>query len=91
MRTTLGPRFIGAVPPEGTLPGSLPAAQAQQAQAQVSTTMKVVGAASALACTYHGYKRNNSIVWALAWGAAGGLFPFIAPVIAFAQGFGKKA
>ena len=41
--------------------------------------------------TYHGYKRNNSLGWALWWGFMGGLFPVITPVIAFAQGFGKRA
>jgi len=38
---------------------------------------------------YHGYKRNNSIGWALWWGLMGGLFPIVTPAIALAQGFGK--
>jgi len=41
------------------------------------------------ACVYHGYKRNNSVGWAIAWGLLGGLFPIITPIIAVAQGFGK--
>ena len=41
------------------------------------------------ACAYHGYKRNQSIGWAIWWFVAGGLlFPFT-PVVAVAQGFGK--
>lgn len=39
---------------------------------------------------YHGYKRNQSIGWALAWGAAGYLSPVITGVVSYAQGFGKK-
>jgi hypothetical protein len=39
---------------------------------------------------YHGYKRNNSIGWGIAWFALGGIFPVITPTIAFAQGFGKR-
>ncbi len=46
--------------------------------------------ASGAASTYHGYKRNNSIGWALAWGAAGTIFPIITPTVALAQGFGKR-
>jgi len=42
-------------------------------------------------CTYHGYKRNNSIGWAIGWGILGGMFPIITPVIAVAQGFAEPA
>lgn len=45
--------------------------------------------ASFAASTYHGYKRNKSIGWAIWWGAMGALFPVVTPVIALAQGFGK--
>lgn len=40
---------------------------------------------------YHGYKRNNSIGWGIAWGLLGGAFPFITIPVAFAQGFAKRA
>ena len=40
---------------------------------------------------YHGYKRNRSVGWALWWGFCGGLLPIVTPVIAVAQGFGKRA
>jgi len=40
---------------------------------------------------FHGYRRNNSVGWAVVWGAAGALFPVLTPAIAFAQGFGKRA
>lgn len=51
----------------------------------------VASAASSAACAYHGYKRNNSVGWAIGWAILGGMFPIIAPVIAFAQGFGEPA
>ena len=40
------------------------------------------------ACAYHGYKRNNSIGWAIGWGLLGGLAPVITPAVALAQGYG---
>jgi len=49
-----------------------------------------VSVASVAMSTYHGYKRNDSIGWALWWGLMGGLFPVITPVIAIAQGFGER-
>lgn len=54
------------------------------------TPMQIaLSAAGGAAATYHGYKRNKSIGWALLWGAFGGLFPIVTNVIALAQGFGK--
>ena len=41
-------------------------------------------------CVFHGYRRNNSIGWALAWGLAGIALPVVTPVIAVAQGFGQR-
>lgn len=59
-----------------------------------STWHTVYGVAS-LAGTgmgaYHGYKRNQSVGWAIGWGLLGGLFPIIVIPVAFAQGFGKRA
>lgn len=46
--------------------------------------------ASTVASTYHGYKRNDSIGWALWWGLMGSMFPVVTPTIAYAQGFGEK-
>lgn len=45
---------------------------------------------SGAACTYHGYKRNESIGWALWWSFAGALFPLFTPIVAVAQGFGER-
>jgi hypothetical protein len=38
---------------------------------------------------YHGYKRNNSIGWAIVWALSGSLFPYVVIPIAVAQGIGK--
>lgn len=46
--------------------------------------------AGGAAATYHGYRRNQSVGWALAWGFVGGLFPVTTNVIGVAQGFGKR-
>jgi hypothetical protein len=51
------------------------------------TVATVGGAASA----YHGYKRNQSIGWAIGWAIFGTFMPFLAVPIALAQGFGKPA
>lgn len=39
---------------------------------------------------YHGYKRDNSVGWAIGWGVLGSLFPFIVIPVAVAQGLGKR-
>jgi hypothetical protein len=54
------------------------------------TAWAALSTASSGVSAYHGYKRNQSIGWALAWAAAGALFPVITPTIAVAQGFGKR-
>ena len=49
-----------------------------------------VKTASAIALTYHGYKRTNSILWALFYGVMGKWIPAVAVPVALAQGFGEK-
>jgi hypothetical protein len=49
----------------------------------------VLATASMAVSAYHGYKRNDSVGWALWWGLMGSMFPVITPVIAVAQGFGE--
>lgn len=53
-------------------------------------TSEPVKTASAIALTYHGYRRTGSITWALIYGLAGRLFPVAAVPISLAQGFGAK-
>jgi hypothetical protein len=50
----------------------------------------LVAAASSAASAWHGYRRNNSVGWALWWALMGGMFPVITPVIGVAQGWGKR-
>jgi hypothetical protein len=47
----------------------------------------VAGGASA----YHGYKRNDSLGWAIVWYIMGAWFPFFTLPIAIAQGYAKRA
>jgi hypothetical protein len=56
-----------------------------------SVVWGVLSAVSAGVSGYHGYKRNNSLGWGVAWFLLGGLFPVITPTVAFAQGFGKRS
>lgn len=56
----------------------------------LQTVLYVGGIAAAGALGYHGYKRNNSIGWALVWGIFGSIVWPITIPIAFAQGFGKS-
>jgi hypothetical protein len=44
-----------------------------------------IGWASSLAMIYHGYRRNNSVLWGLLWGFTG----IIGVPFAVAQGFAK--
>lgn len=48
--------------------------------------VRLAGAASG---AYHGFKRNNSIGWAVGWALLGGLLPIITIPLSLAQGFGK--
>lgn len=51
---------------------------------------ELLATASAVVSGYHGYKRNNSVGWGIAWFGLGAIFPVITPTIAFAQGLGKR-
>jgi hypothetical protein len=75
---------VGADPVPSTVPG-VP----MRTFPVLSPWWKAASAISAAACAYHGYKRNQSVGWALWWAAMGGIAPVIAPVIAVAQGYGK--
>ena len=39
---------------------------------------------------YHGYKRNESVGWAIGWALLGGLFPVVVIPVAYAQGIGER-
>ena len=50
---------------------------------------RMLGIAGTAVGAYHGYKRNNSVGWAVAWAFLGGLVPIITVPVALAQGLGK--
>ena len=54
-------------------------------------TYALLGTVGMALGAYHGYRRNQSVGWAVAWGALGAAFPFITVPVALAQGFGKPA
>ena len=54
----------------------------------MATVWTVAGTAASAALAYHGYKRNNSVGWAVGWFLLGAFWPISLP-IAFAQGFAK--
>lgn len=39
---------------------------------------------------YHGYKRNESVGWAIGWAFFGTILPVIAIPVMFAQGMGRR-
>lgn len=51
----------------------------------------IISSVASVAGAYHGYRRNNSLGWAIAWFFLSGMFPLIAMPVAFAQGYAKKA
>lgn len=57
---------------------------------QIPEWYSLLSTAGVAVGAYHGYKRNNSIGWAIGWALLGGAFPFIAIPVAFAQGVGKR-
>ena len=60
-----------------------------QRSSWLKTAWGLLSIASSTASVYHGYKRNESIGWALWWGLMGALFPIVTPTIAVAQGFAE--
>lgn len=50
----------------------------------------VFGLAAAATGAYHGYRRNESVGWAVGWFLLGSIFPFVSVPVMLAQGFGKR-
>ena len=50
----------------------------------------IAGIAGAAIGAYHGYKRNDSVGWAIGWSLLGSLFPVIVIPVAYAQGIGER-
>jgi hypothetical protein len=49
----------------------------------------ILAIVSAAASGFHGYRRNQSIPWALWWFIMGRIFPIVTPVLAISQGFAR--
>ncbi len=81
------PSGIGA--DAAVLPAPVPAPAESPASGFVRGLWFLASTASMAASTFHGYRRNDSVGWALWWGFCGALAPIVTPVIAVAQGFGK--
>lgn len=64
---------------------------AGQADAPLSTVSIAIVTTSVALAAYHGYKRNQSIAWALWWAFAASLLPVVVPAIAIAQGYGQPS
>ncbi len=84
------PDGIG-LPPLGltvqTVNESTPASTARKVIVQLYGLASIAGAGLG---AYHGYKRNNSVGWAIGWAVLGGLFPIITIPVSMAQGFGER-
>jgi hypothetical protein len=50
----------------------------------------LLSAAGTAVGAYHGWKRDESVGWAIGWALLGGIAPFIVIPVALAQGMGKK-
>lgn len=69
----------------GTLPDDSPALAYLRSPFHMALSMggTAVGA-------YHGWKRNESVGWAIGWALLGGMFPEIVIPVALAQGINKR-
>lgn len=81
LRNTLGARRDAAI---GAADDNALGLDASPVWTALSLAGTAVGA-------YHGYKRNDSVGWAIGWALLGGLFPIIVIPVAFAQGIDKRA
>jgi len=82
---------MGALPEEGTdvlfiLKGIK---EEQNRRRNIRVGIGAMSTVSMAASTYHGYKRNQSVGWALVWGFFGAVAPIVTPIIALAQGYAK--
>lgn len=82
--------YPGMSPPPA--PAPKPLAPAAKPEGFLDTVTPILRPAVAMAAIVHGYKRNNdSVGWALGWGALGYLFWWATGPIMVAQGFAKPA
>lgn len=74
-------------PPRSAMQPGLGSPEAAAVASGLYAALSVAGTVTG---AYHGYRRNDSIGWAVAWGLLGGLFPYITIPISVAQGYGKR-
>ncbi len=84
------PRGFGEDAPVVVSPPSGGAPIVFRAPTALEWALAAAGIASTAGLIYHGYKRNDSIGWAIGWGLLGGIAPIIAWPVAVAQGYGKR-
>lgn len=78
------------VDPKVGMPAPAPR-QERQLREGLMAVNYVIGTAAGLAGAYHGYKRNESVGWAIGWSFLSSLFWPIAVPVMIAQGFGEPA
>jgi hypothetical protein len=89
-RAAIAKKLIDDGVPSGTVSSALSWLEAKQnVRVNWGKITGILSITSAAVSAYHGYKRNDSIGWAIVWFFAGSVFPVFVPVIAIAQGFGK--
>lgn len=76
--------------PPARVPGQVQE-RAQVAQEEIPAWAYAVSLAGGVIGAYHGYKRNDSVGWAIVWSFLGSAFPFITIPVAAAQGLGTRA
>lgn len=70
--------------------GSTEPMELSPAARTVSVGYRVGAAVATPLLVYHGYRRNESIGWAVVWGLIGGGFWVFGVPLALAQGFAKR-
>jgi hypothetical protein len=79
---------LADAPPVTPVPLPTATARSGGGGGAITTILKGIGVLSLPLLAYHGYKRNNSVGWAIAWALGSIVWPVTLP-IAFAQGFAK--
>lgn len=79
--------WLGADDFAASAPAPAVASPARKAFVVAYSIASVAGAALG---AYHGYKRNDSVGWAIYWSLLGSLFPVIVIPVAYAQGIGER-
>ena len=74
--------------PAGVITGQVTAVPAETSA--IGGLYTALALATTMASVYHGYKRNDSIGWALGWGLFGSALPVVAIPVMLAQGFGDR-